>query len=791
MPKFAAFLLLCLAPAHLAYADGTRTWFQSRYDEFEKGTAKGVAIRSDGILELAPSVNPLTTSPSTYIWALASDSRGNVYAAAGAPARVYRITPKGETTVIFEPRELEVQALAIGGDGAIFAATSPDGKVYKIVHGPPQPLTTKKETAPQDPQAPPEKSEERSSAEKPVTVAIDPSYTASVWFDPKTKYIWSLALDAQGRLYVATGDRGEIFRVETSGSSSLFFKSDEAHIRVLAIDSRGNVIAGSDGSGLVYRISPAGEGFVLYSASKKEITALAIDARGDIFAAGVGEKRPQGLTFPGPQPTAPAVPPPTSSGPAGLTVGPPTGPALGTTSPISPFSTAGGSEIYRIVPDGSPKRIWSSHDDLVYSLGFDKSGRLLAGTGNRGRIFVVESEDRFTDLGKASASQVTGIAKALDGGLYLATSNLGKVFLVSGKTDSDGTFESDVLDARIFSRWGRAQVRATGYYELFGRSGNVDNPDRNWSPWKKVDLAHEAPLDTPPARFLQWKVVLHPANPPTTLDSVLINYLPKNVAPEVDEVYVQTGARFQPAVKPLGVQESVTVGPSTPAPAARFDAAPVAVRDPHSIAVRWTAHDENDDDLLYSLYYRGDGETRWKLLKGDLSDKYYSFDAALLPDGGYSILVVASDAPSHSEGALTDARESARFEVDTTPPQIERLVGQMNGNSIHVTFRAVDSFSPIQRAEYSVDAGDWQLVEPVGQLSDYRIENYDFNAPVPEGDNTLADDPADAAAAPHAVEPVRNAKSTAAAASSEHVIVVRVYDRFDNQSSAKTVVRGK
>jgi len=788
MSKFVvALLLFFLIPVDLAHADGTRTWFQSRYDEFEKGTAKGVAIRSDGILELAPAVNPLTTTPSTYIWAVASDNQGNVFAAAGAPARIYRVTPKGETTIIFEPRELEVQALTIANDGTIYAATSPDGKVYKIVR-------TAASPAPQNPQTPAEKSEGRTSNDKPASLSTDASYSASVWFDPKTKYIWSLALDNQDRLYVATGDRGEVFRIEKDGNAVLFFKSDEAHIRVLAIDKQGNVIAGSDGSGLIYRISPTGEAFVLYSAPKKEITALAIDPAGNVFAAGVGEKRPQGLTFPSTPPAIPTGPPVSSAGSASvLGVGGPTGPVLGSTPGLSPFSTSGGAEIYRIAPDGSPKRIWSSHDDLVYSLGFDRNGRLLAGTGNRGRIFEVESEDRFTDMGKARARQVTGICPAPNGGLYLATSNLGKIFLLSGRADADGSFESDVLDAKIFSRWGRAQVRATGNYELFARSGNVDNPDRNWSPWKKVDLPNEAPLTTPPARFLQWKAVLHPASPPTTLDSVLINYLPKNVAPEVDDVYVQTGARFQSASKPLAVQESVSVGPGPSSPAAaHFDATPTAVRDPHSIAVRWTAHDDNDDDLVYSLYYRGDGETRWKLLKDELTDKYYSFDAALLPDGGYTILVVASDAPSHSEGALTDVKESSRFEVDTTPPQIQRLTGQLNGNSVHVVFRAEDTFSPIQRAEYSVDAGDWQLIEPVGQISDYRIENYDFNVPLSEGGSALADDPpTGAVTTPHSAGPVRNVKNAEAAAPIEHVIVVRVYDRFDNQASAKTVIRGK
>ena len=134
--------------------------------------------------------------------------------------------------------------------------------------------------------------------------------------------------------------------------------------------------------------------------------------------------------------------------------------------------------------------------------------------------------------------------------------------------------------------------------------------------------------------------------------------------------------------------------------------------------------------MVYSVYYRGEGETRWLLLKDNLTDKFYSFDASLLPDGGYTVKVIASDAPSHSPGqALTAEKESARFEVDTTPPRIEDLKASVEGGKVHVTLRAADSFSAIKRAEYSIDAGDWQFVEPVDQISDSKTESYDFLVP--------------------------------------------------------------
>src|SRR5579863_10618661 len=115
-----------------AFAEGTRNWEQSKFEELIKGTAKGVAVRSTGGLELAPAFTALTTTPSTYIWSIAADREGNLYAAAGSPARVYRITPDGKSVVILEPQELQVQALAVDKSGVIYAATNPDGKVYKI-----------------------------------------------------------------------------------------------------------------------------------------------------------------------------------------------------------------------------------------------------------------------------------------------------------------------------------------------------------------------------------------------------------------------------------------------------------------------------------------------------------------------------------------------------------------------------------------------------------------------------------------------------------------------------------
>ena len=305
------------------------------------------------------------------------------------------------------------------------------------------------------------------------------------------------------------------------------------------------------------------------------------------------------------------------------------------------------------------------------------------------------------------------------------------------------------------------EVRGSGDFELFARSGNVDNPDRNWSLWKRVDLQKDLPVIAPPARFIQWKAVLRPGTPAANVESVTLNYLPKNVAPEVEDVTVVVGSHV-----PAGTHTEPDGS------AANVYAAPIPmVRDKHSIAVKWKAQDENDDSLLYSVYYRGDGEKRWKLLRDGVEERFVNLDADLFPDGGYTIRVVASDAPSHStEDTLTGEGISPRFEVDNTPPHIESLRINTEGGKLHVTFRAVDSFSPISRAEYSLDADDWQTVEPLGHISDYKVENYDFSVPISAGSATASKPPAEG--------PVE-----------EHTLVVRVYDRFENMGIGKVVVK--
>ncbi|WP_433983043.1 hypothetical protein RBB78_15225 [Tunturiibacter empetritectus] len=144
-----------------------------------------------------------------------------------------------------------------------------------------------------------------------------------------------------------------------------------------------------------------------------------------------------------------------------------------------------GSEIYRIGADGAPQKLLTLKDDVVYALAV-RGGSLLAATGNRGRVYRVDTNGsgRFSDVAHLEASQGMAFAAVKDG-LLVATSNSGKVFRLGDGVAQAATYTSDVFDAQSFSRWGRAEVRSGGAagFDLFVRSGNVESPVMGWSEW--------------------------------------------------------------------------------------------------------------------------------------------------------------------------------------------------------------------------------------------------------------------------------------------------------------------
>ena len=721
-------------------------------------------MRSDGRLELAPKFTLLADADASYLWSVRLDPKGALYAAGGSSAKVFRFDSNGKPTVVFDSSDLSAQAIAFDSKGSLYVGTSPDGKVYRV----------------------------SSSGEK------------SVFFDPKTKYIWDLAFGPDGTLYVATGDKGQVFAVAPDGKGELFYPSEEAHIKVLAFDAKGNLIAGTEPSGRILRVSRAstksarkdvkdsaaasGEGFVLYETSKREVTSLAVSADGTIYASAIGEKQHAGAPAP---PAVISTPQGTTTISAGAII---SGQAQAQPiTPFVPFPPLLSSSIYRISAEGAPEELWTSREDVVYALGLASDGRLLAGTGNSGALLAIDGRGVFAHLAKSGTAQITGIARDSRGKVFLCTANPGKVFSVGPEYEAEGSFESRAFDAQLFSHWGRLEWWSpppaeaakssvssnASRLEFFLRSGNTEDAGREWSRWYGPFTKSGAATEAPPARFVQWKAVIHDGRPGDGIDWVSLAYQPRNVAPVIDGIALQEpGVRAQSQTGiPLGQPTPATLK-MPPAPSTsgltvtqssappRFEQPPQGILQKGYQSVLWSAHDDNDDELRYAVFFRGENERDWKLLKDKIDQKFYSWDTTALPDGAYYLRIVASDAPSNPPSAALDTvRDSERFVVDNTPPVIASLEASvaitprrgelLSLQTSRAKFIARDATSNIERAQYSVDGSDWILVAPVGGISDALEEHYEFTLDI-------------------GLSP------------GEHTIAVRAYDHFENVGSAKT-----
>src|SRR5271155_1015758 len=755
---------LCLAlifPA-IVLAEHTRYWRQTESSEFERGTAKGVAIRSDGRLMPAPKFDSFSDPNLAYLWALRLDSHSHLYAAGGSDAKVLRFDDSGNATTVFESPELAAQAIAFDARDNLYVGTSPDGKVYKVT----------------------------------------PDGQKAVFFDPKAKYIWALALDAQGTLFVGTGDKGEIYAVAPDGKGQLFYQSDERHAHSLAFDAKGNLLVGTDPDGLILRIeisratgskdsqaaAKAGAAYVVYETDKKEVTSLLADSSGNLYAAAIGEKqRPAGTS-----PTQPLITPQSSGAAPALSAQGAVTLALQAAAAAQPApafslfpSTTGGSQVVKISPAGSPETLWTSREDLVFSMGLSPNGKVLLGTGNKGAIIELEGDGVYSIVAKTVSSQVTSLIAGRDGQLLVGTANPGKIFTLGPGQEATGSFESDPFDAKIFSHWGRltwwGENGATqGKVSFYARSGNTSNPEKEWSPWSgPYSDASGAAVTCPPARFLQWKAVFQVAGKRDApeVSWVSIAYQPENVAPIVDDIAVQDpGVRVQgfavssggpvtPAAVQLKTPQRSSIGAtpfpnigalldSTTSKSLKLDVLPQGFEDKGYQSVLWSAHDDNDDDLIFAVYYRSEGEQTWRLLKDKIAQRFYSWDTTTMPDGAYYLKIVASDLPSNPPAqALANERVSERFEIQNTPPRIENLRADTGGPAVKITFEGVSSGLAITRAQYSVDAGEWFIVFPASGLSDGPKENYQIELP---------------GLAPGA-----------------HTIAVQISDRFDNTTAAQ------
>jgi hypothetical protein len=608
-----------------------------------------------------------------YIWALAQTPYGQIYAATGPAGQLFQISPDGSHSELYKGSENNITALVSDGRDLLYMGTDPDGLVIRL---------------------------NRKTKE------------SFVMYNASETEITALALDGAGNLYAATGEEPD--------------QQQQALPDQGAKDQTGRPESDTGSMPLPSNPPPAPKPPELPNPNPGEPPPIPKHSSDDepkklmLFAdpGSAGNDDPDNPT---PPPNGPPDAPgnPGARQPPGPQQGQP--PHGGASAPSAESQTPKpeGNAIYKIDPDGFVTEIYRQ-PVIVYSM-IMQNGVLLVGTGPDGNIYQVDPATQETEaLAKVDPKQVMCLLAAKDGRVMLGLANAGGISAMSGGFASDGEYTSAVLDATQVSRFGKIHLDGTlpekTTLKISTRSGNVrDASVAGWSNWTEPVGAQEfLPVESPSARFLQYRLIFASSD---GVGTPVVNYVDTayqipNMAPVVKAIRVGADA--------VNAANGATPPPSGPQP-------PNGAAKPAGtgvVPIAWDASDPNNDNLVFSLYFRRGTAGPWILLKDKLKDTNFDWDTHNVPDGRYQIKVVASDSPSNPPGEEKAAsRVSEITTVDNTPPLIGDLKPNVAGGQAKIDFTVWDQTSTVAAVEYAVDsADDWQVALPVDRIFDSQKE---------------------------------------------------------------------
>ncbi len=698
MKRFVPLLLLFVGlPAH---AVSTRTWRVTNYKDFDEGEANGVLLSSLGDASSGFGSSRVEV-PEAEVFSSATAPDGTVWLGTGDQAELYAWDGKA-TRKVARLDGVLIASLAVGPDGTVFAGTVPGGRIFAVKPG-------------------------KGGDGKRELCKLEGA-----------EHVWALVVD-KGTLYAATGPNGRIYAIDaTTGKNRVLWDSGEKHLLSLARTADGALLAGSADDAILYRVELSGappkdggavgpvsvSARALHDFDGDEVRAIAVRGNTTWVAVNEFDKKPG---VPGAAAAA-------ATKLRGTKMVLPPSPAVSTTPPAPPGrDRKGHGAVYRLDGDGRVEQLHALSDSYFTALHVDAEGTVWAAAGSNGRVYLIRPDRTIVTALDLPERQI--LTLALDGPhRTLGTGDAGALYQIEVGPPKDATWSSKVFDAAFPSKWGNARWSSSGSLAVETRAGNTARPDKTWSAWQAParskpeadappppsgqSLAH---IVSPSGRYLQLRARFGKG---AVLRDVTVYFQPQNQRPRVTDIAVgdDPGGRLAKAARAAGKPRSPIV------------------------KVQWKVDNPDDDELVYRLWFREEGEQNWKPLGGPepLTTKSWDWNTEAIPDGNYVLKVVASDERSNpKEEHLEHELISAPFLIDNRKPEVAGL----SVSYPFATGTARDSFSPVTELSWSLDGGDFQPLAPRDGVFDDTVEEFSLKLPagLAPGTHTLAIRCADAA----------------------------------------------
>ncbi len=237
-----------------------------------------------------------------YIWSMLCDPAGNLYVATGDQGEVHRVTPAGKGEVFFKSDETHARSLAFDHDGNLIVGTEPGGLVFGFLQkgegfvlyqmpkrevtalaiGPGNEIyaaavgskTAALPIAPLPPSVPagarppgmialPGAAPAPAPVVAPLTIPggsdvylISPQRGPERLWSGTQDVVYALALDPDGHLLIGSGNKGDLYRVETHSLYSTLVAFPVAEVTALLAGKDGALYAITGNVGKVFRVGP-------------------------------------------------------------------------------------------------------------------------------------------------------------------------------------------------------------------------------------------------------------------------------------------------------------------------------------------------------------------------------------------------------------------------------------------------------------------------------------------------------------------------------------------------------
>lgn len=720
-PILAILFIWCLLSLS-ALAVSTKSIRDGSYDLFSQGELEGMALSSEGYLLPTYAHETLGNADAPIVWDALRESDTTLLAATGHEGRLMRLIDATTSETVLKVDDPELTALIRVQDG-VLAAGAPSGNLYKVTTDDAATTYATLEAsfvwrllaapdgriwAATGPEGKLFRFDPRESEPEIEEVADLPSANLlDLYFDEQG------VLGERGMLYVGGQDPGWLYRINPEGGDvEVVYNSGAEEIRAIEAFDFGLALA------LNTERAPSPNALRMTMRMNGGQQAA---AGGDAAAAQAQAQQSQQLeaAFAKSQGNYGA---PRSE----IVILSPDGFArklwTAPERPIHDLADAPGKALFAAA--GSNGRLFEIDEKGNHIVAVDvREDHLLRILSDADRYLVTAARNGLVfSVDSSRTDRAEYLSRAVDAGTPVQW----------GLAHWSGRF-ADAGKVSIAFRLGNSGDLQSEYWSP-------------WSDEQTITAEEPVALPGAVARFLQYKLIVEPEaskHQPLRTDYLEFFFKETNARPELANIQVQgtapqqaqrnararaAQAAQQQQAQAAQQQQAASGGVNRPNGNGQPQILDTEARsNPMQLVISWQAADPNQDAMIFKIYYRAEDETAWKVINDEWQQPKLPLDVSGVADGRYRFKIEATDAPDNIPGEeLVAEAVSDQVIIDNTAPRFESVAHSVKSRRAYIEFEVVDELSLVASVQMDIDNGEARPLVPTDRIFDEQRERFEW-----------------------------------------------------------------